>query len=63
LVSAIGTDDSVLICIKDRAFNAAFSSANRSSSLNLIYIPASVITLGVTAFAFQQWTSAYTVGL
>jgi hypothetical protein len=64
LVESIGNDDSVLIYIKANAFNNAFSAITRASTLNIIHIPSSIITLGATAFAYQNWTNApLTIGL
>lgn len=64
LVESIGNDNSVLIMIRNNAFNQAFSANNRPASLNVIHIPGSVITFGWASFAYQDWSnSPFKIGL
>ena len=67
LVDTIGDENSVLYKIEQQGFASAFTKTGRSPSLNLIRIPASVITLETYAFnpqIFQRGNSeARTISL
>lgn len=58
LVSSIGDSaTSVLYSLEDSAFHGAFKSTYRPVGLNLIQLPASIVSMGRYAFAFQELTA------